>query len=75
MGARPPEGLRYTDNPSRKIASKIRNLGGLMLSGTNKLCAQCSGKCKQWSEVTVVKCPNYKSRTLRAQQNVKEELG
>jgi hypothetical protein len=41
-----------------------------MLDGVNKLCAQCTEKCKQWKQVTVVRCPFYKSTTLRAQQNV-----
>jgi hypothetical protein len=32
-----------------------------MLSGINKLCQQCSKECKQYEQVTVVFCPNYKN--------------
>jgi hypothetical protein len=46
-----------------------------MLDGVIKLCAQCSEKCKQWSQVTVARCPIYKSTTLRAQQNVDKARG
>jgi hypothetical protein len=46
-----------------------------MLDGVNKLCAQCSEKCKQWSQVTVVRCPIFKSPTLRAQQKRTEAQG
>jgi hypothetical protein len=31
------------------------------LSGVNKLCAQCTEKCKQWEQITVVSCPCFKS--------------
>jgi hypothetical protein len=31
------------------------------LSGTNAKCVQCSKDCKQWSQVVVVHCPNFKS--------------
>ena len=30
-----------------------------MLSGVNKLCQQCQKTCKQWKQVTVVKCPMF----------------
>jgi predicted amidophosphoribosyltransferase len=32
------------------------------LSGVNKLCASCKGKCKQWKQITVVYCPNFAKR-------------
>ena len=31
------------------------------LTGVNKLCAQCNETCKQWEQVTVVKCPFFKN--------------
>lgn len=45
------------------------------LDGTNPLCAQCKEKCKQWSQVKVVKCPFYKHVTLQAQENVNKDQG
>ena len=32
-----------------------------MLNGTNKLCQQCKKDCKQYAQITVVKCPNYQT--------------
>lgn len=29
------------------------------LDGVNKLCAQCTQKCKQWKQITVIRCPDY----------------
>lgn len=29
------------------------------LSGVNAVCRKCIQKCKQWEQITVVKCPNY----------------
>jgi len=40
-----------------------------MLDGVNPTCAQCSKDCKQWKQVKVIICQNYKSATLQAQQN------
>jgi len=31
------------------------------LSGVNKLCAQCTEKCKQWKQITVVSCLCFQS--------------
>jgi len=30
------------------------------LTGANKLCKKCIEVCKQWKQVTVVICPNFK---------------
>jgi hypothetical protein len=35
--------------------------GSMPLSGFNKLCKQCTEKCKQWEQITVVRCPFFKS--------------
>lgn len=32
-----------------------------MLSGVNRLCRHCVKTCKQWEQVIVVHCPNYKN--------------
>lgn len=32
-----------------------------MLSGINKLCSQCTEKCKQWEQIKVIRCPLFKS--------------
>ncbi len=31
------------------------------LTGVNKLCKQCTETCKQWEQVTVVRCPFFKN--------------
>jgi hypothetical protein len=33
----------------------------MAFSGVNEFCKKCAQKCKQWKEVAVVHCPNYKS--------------
>jgi hypothetical protein len=33
----------------------------MALTGVNKLCNKCTQKCKQWKEIAVVHCPNYRS--------------
>lgn len=32
-----------------------------MLNGINNKCAQCKGQCKQFKQVKVCYCPNYKA--------------
>lgn len=50
----------------------------MTLSGVNKVCQQCTGVCKQWEQVKVIRCPMFKSRqslkvdALQAQQYEKE---
>ena len=46
-----------------------------MLSGINKLCSQCKEKCKQFSQVVVVRCPNFKSTTQQAHDIALEAQG
>ncbi len=29
------------------------------LFGVNKLCGECINKCKQWKQITIIKCPKY----------------
>ena len=33
----------------------------MSLTGINRLCAQCVKACKQYSQVSVVYCPSFKS--------------
>jgi hypothetical protein len=39
------------------------------LSGINKKCAKCIEKCKQWAQVKVIICPNWKPCGHQAQEN------
>jgi len=32
------------------------------LDGVNKLCAKCMCECKQFSQITILKCPSFRSR-------------
>ena len=32
------------------------------LSGINKKCQQCTESCKQWIQLIIVFCPNFRSR-------------
>lgn len=34
----------------------------MVLSGVNRLCAGCSKECKQWKQVTVIRCPFYQRK-------------
>lgn len=34
----------------------------MLLSGVNKLCAQCTEKCKQWEQVKVIRSPSFKNK-------------
>jgi len=36
-----------------------------MLSGVNKICAECKGECKQWKQVKLVYCPSYEPISSR----------
>jgi hypothetical protein len=29
------------------------------LTGVNRVCRHCTQKCKQWEQVTIVRCPYY----------------
>lgn len=31
----------------------------MALDGVNKLCSDCKQECKQWKQITIIKCPNY----------------
>lgn len=37
----------------------------MTLTGTNKLCQQCTNTCKQFKQVVVAYCPDFKSRYER----------
>lgn len=34
----------------------------MALSGVNRLCKNCSQECKQWKQITVVRCPFYERK-------------
>jgi len=38
------------------------------LSGVSKTCEKCSKECKQWKQIKVVICPNYKSVELQSRE-------
>ena len=40
------------------------------LSGVNRLCKTCTKRCKQFEQVTVVCCPNYKKLAKEEKQVV-----
>ena len=40
----------------------------MVLDGVNKKCQQCSGECKQYAQVVVCYCPNFKSIKIAKQE-------
>ena len=36
--------------------------GSMALSGVNRLCKGCDKCCKQWKQITIVKCPAYERK-------------
>jgi hypothetical protein len=34
----------------------------MALSGVNRLCKRCSKECKQWKQITVVRCLAYERK-------------
>lgn len=57
----PRGGLDNTINPLGKLLQFFQLFEVFMLDGLNKICAKCSEKCKQWSQVKVIRCPIFKS--------------
>ena len=43
-----------------------------MLSGINRVCEVCSGRCKQWQEATVLSCPSFKRLGLSTKSKTKK---
>ena len=40
------------------------------LSGVNKKCASCTKDCKQYKQVTIVYCPNYKAKAQTEEKRI-----
>ena len=36
-----------------------------LLYGVSKVCSRCKGKCKQWLQVIVCRCPFFRSITVK----------
>ncbi len=34
----------------------------MALNCVNKLCKRCSKECKQWKQITVIRCPFYQRK-------------
>ncbi len=45
------------------------------LSGINRKCAQCINTCKQYEQVSIIACPNFRGRSLSAKKHSTSKLG